>query len=118
MRSALPVATVERYNGLAAEGCDTDQGKAPWRLSAVDEPPYYAAKMAGWLLCTTGGVRVGYDHRAVDEAASPSRASTWPATIAAASSPATTPKIGPRRARLAFSVVIGHGFFSQPILDR
>ena len=65
------VATVERYNGLAAEGCDTDQGKAPWRLSAVDEPPYYAAKMAGWLLCTTGGVRVGYDYRAVDEAGEP-----------------------------------------------
>ena len=64
-------ATVARYNSLAAEGCDTDQGKAPWRLSAVDEPPYYAAKMAGWLLCTTGGVRVDYHYNAIDENGQP-----------------------------------------------
>ena len=49
---------VERYNELAAAGYDSDYGKAPWRLSAIDEPPYYAAKMAGWLLATLGGVRV------------------------------------------------------------
>ena len=59
------LATVERYNSLAAGGADTDHGKAPWRLSAVDEGPFDAAKMSGWLLCTTGGVRVDYNYNAI-----------------------------------------------------
>ena len=50
--------TVEHYNELVAQGCDTDYGKAPWRLTAIDQPPYYACKLAGWLLSTLGGIRV------------------------------------------------------------
>ena len=50
--------TVERYNRNAAAGWDYDYGKAPFRLSKIDEGPFYAAKMSGWLLCTLSGVRV------------------------------------------------------------
>lgn len=50
--------TVERYNQMADAGFDLDYGKAPWRLSYINEPPYYACKLAGWLLSTLGGIRV------------------------------------------------------------
>lgn len=50
--------TVERYNQMADAGFDIDYGKAPWRLSYINEPPYYACKLAGWLLSTLGGIRV------------------------------------------------------------
>lgn len=49
---------VARYNEMADAGWDYDYGKAPWRLSYINEPPYYACKLAGWLLSTLGGVRV------------------------------------------------------------
>ena len=61
------LATVKRYNELADAGEDADHGKAPWRLSNVDEPPYYAAKMAGWALATLGGVRVNDKMQAIDK---------------------------------------------------
>lgn len=50
--------TVERYNQMADAGFDLDYGKAPWRLSYINEPPYYACKLAGWLLSTLGGIKV------------------------------------------------------------
>ena len=50
--------TVERYNQMADAGWDYDYGKAPWRLSYINEPPYYACKLAGWLLSTLGGIKV------------------------------------------------------------
>ena len=65
------LATVERYNAIADSGVDTDHGKAPWRLSHVAEPPFYAAKLSGWLLCTTGGVRVDDRYNCVDEEGNP-----------------------------------------------
>lgn len=52
------MATVDRYNEVSAAGVDDDYHKAPWRLSNIDEPPYYACKLAGWLLCTMAGIRV------------------------------------------------------------
>jgi hypothetical protein len=52
------LATVARYNQISSSGVDTDYGKAPWRLSAIDKPPYYAVKLAGWLLSTMAGIRV------------------------------------------------------------
>ena len=61
------LATVKRYNELADAGEDTDHGKAPWRLSNIDEPPYYAAKMAGWALATLGGIRVNDKMQAIDK---------------------------------------------------
>jgi hypothetical protein len=65
------LATVKRYNEITASGQDTDHGKAPWRLSSLDTPPYYAAKMAGWALATLGGVHVNYDFNAVDQQGAP-----------------------------------------------
>lgn len=48
--------TVTRYNEMAASGTDVDFGKPAYRLSAVDQPPYYAARIAGALLVTIHGV--------------------------------------------------------------
>ena len=59
------LATVERYNGMAAAGEDTDFHKAPWRLTAVDQPPYYASKLAGWALATLSGIRVNDKMQAI-----------------------------------------------------
>lgn len=59
------LATVARYNEMADAGVDVDHGKAPWRLSHLDEPPYYAAKMAGWALSTLGGIRVNAKMQAI-----------------------------------------------------
>ncbi len=50
------LATVARYNELAAAGEDVDFGKPAYRLSAVDQPPYYAARIAGTMLVTIHGV--------------------------------------------------------------
>lgn len=61
------LATIDRYNQLTDSGEDTDHGKAPWRMSRLDTPPYYAAKMSGWALATLGGVHVNYDFNAVDK---------------------------------------------------
>ena len=55
-RAATFKANVERYNELAAAGKDVDFGKPAYRLSAVDEPPFYAARIAGALLVTIHGV--------------------------------------------------------------
>lgn len=61
------LATVKRYNEMTAAGKDLDHGKAPWRLSAIDKPPFYAAKMAGWALATLGGTHVDYGFNAIDK---------------------------------------------------
>ncbi|WP_139651943.1 FAD-dependent oxidoreductase [Raoultibacter phocaeensis] len=55
-KTAAFVASVERYNELVAKGVDEDFGKEAFRMSAVDEPPYYAARISGELLVTTHGV--------------------------------------------------------------
>ncbi|MEG1907087.1 MAG: FAD-dependent oxidoreductase [Gordonibacter sp.] len=55
-KTATFAAAVARYNEMAAAGKDTDFGKEPFRMSAVNEPPYYAARIAGELLVTTHGV--------------------------------------------------------------
>lgn len=50
------LATVERYNELAEGGTDEDFGKAAYRMSTVAEPPFYAARIAGALLCSISGI--------------------------------------------------------------
>lgn len=59
------LATVERYNKMADAGEDTDFHKAPWRLTAIDQPPYYASKLAGWALATLSGIRVNDKMQAI-----------------------------------------------------
>ena len=56
------LASIKRYNELADKGVDEDFHKAPFRLTAVDEGPFYACKLAGWLLSTMSGVRVDYTY--------------------------------------------------------
>ena len=52
------VETVARYNELWDAQEDADFGKKAFRLSAIVQPPYTAVHLAGWLLCTLGGVTV------------------------------------------------------------
>jgi hypothetical protein len=59
------LATVARYNELTASGADIDHGKAPWRMSALDAPPYYGCKLTGWLLSTLSGIRVDNRYNAL-----------------------------------------------------
>ncbi len=51
--------TIDTYNTYCANGVDPDFNKAADRLIAMDaEGPYYAIKMVGGMLTTTGGVKV------------------------------------------------------------
>lgn len=66
-KTATFVATVARYNEMAAAGKDIDFGKEAFRLSSLDEPPYYAARIAGELLVTTHGVVTNTDSQPLRE---------------------------------------------------
>lgn len=55
-QKATFLATVARYNELAAKGEDTDFGKPAYRLTDVEKAPFYAARIAGALLVTIHGV--------------------------------------------------------------
>jgi fumarate reductase flavoprotein subunit len=59
--------TVETYNGYVADGYDAQYGKDPYRLSAVDEPPFYGMKVGGLPLCTLDGIVINDDYQAVDD---------------------------------------------------
>ena len=58
----LPVdtflATVERYNEMAANGVDEDFGKDANRLSTLDNPPFYGITFGGSLLATGDGIKI------------------------------------------------------------
>ena len=84
-------ATIERYNELVAAGEDVDFGKPAYRLSAVDEPPFYAARIAGELLVTIHGVITNATRSRCARTAASSRASTFAATTRAASTRTTIP---------------------------
>ncbi|MBM6998763.1 FAD-binding protein [bacterium] len=59
--------TVARYNELVSAGEDADFGKPAYRMSAVDTPPFYAAKMSGLILCTGNGIYTDTRSRALDD---------------------------------------------------
>ncbi|WP_262402068.1 FAD-binding protein [Actinomadura sp. CNU-125] len=70
-------ASVERFNGFAAKGVDEDfhRGEDPYDryftggghgLVAVDEGPFYAARMVVSDLGTKGGLRIDPDARVLD----------------------------------------------------
>lgn len=58
-------ATVARYNELCAAGCDEDFGKEPFRMIALDTPPFYGVRNTGVLLCTLDGIRIDDRARAL-----------------------------------------------------
>lgn len=55
-QKATFLATVSRYNEMAAKGEDADFGKPAYRLTDVEKAPFYAARIAGALLVTIHGV--------------------------------------------------------------
>lgn len=66
----LPVeafkATVERYNGFVKNGNDLDYGKEPFRLTPVNQGPFYGAKNTGDILCTMDGIVIDTNMNAID----------------------------------------------------
>lgn len=65
------VAEVENYNAMVAAGVDTQFGKDAFRLSAIDEPPYYGMRVGGEPLCTLDGIYTNLDFQALDAQRNP-----------------------------------------------
>ena len=68
----LPVdaftATVERYNELAAKGEDEDFGKESYRLSTLQQAPFYGVRQAGgYLICTLDGIQIDDNMHAIGQ---------------------------------------------------
>lgn len=65
------VAEVENYNRMYEAGYDDQFGKDAFRLSAIDEPPYYGMKMGGLSLCTLDGIVINDKYQALDDNSDP-----------------------------------------------
>ena len=61
------VETVERYNELCDAGEDSDFGKPAYRMSRIDEPPYYALRFAEQGSHTMDGLLINADMQVLDE---------------------------------------------------
>lgn len=61
------LANVEKYNQMYRQGKDSDFGKLPSRLSSLEKAPYYAAKLAGMLICSLSGLRVTTQMEVMDK---------------------------------------------------
>jgi succinate dehydrogenase/fumarate reductase flavoprotein subunit len=61
------VASVVRYNELAALGEDEDYGKEANRLLPLSTPPYYGVRVAAWHLTTLDGININTNMNAVRE---------------------------------------------------
>jgi len=59
-------ATVARYNELNQQGKDVDFGKLPARLSSLEQAPFYAANLAGMLICNLNGLRINTQMQVLD----------------------------------------------------
>lgn len=59
--------TVGRYNELTRQGKDLDFGKTASRLSALNKAPYYAANLAGLLICNLNGLRINTKLEVLDK---------------------------------------------------
>lgn len=60
-------ATIKRYNQLAAAGEDSDFGKPAYRMTAIDQAPYYAARFAEQGSHTMDGLVVDADLHVLNE---------------------------------------------------
>lgn len=60
-----------RYNELAKKGKDEDFGKIAFRLSTLEKPPFYAAKLSAALLCNITGLRINTKMQVLDKETNP-----------------------------------------------
>lgn len=65
------VASIERWNTMAAAGKDEDFGFPGDMMMTIDTPPYYATKEFADGLCTTGGLLVDTECRVLDKNRTP-----------------------------------------------
>ena len=68
LREGLLVEEVQKWNDACAAGEDyvDDYKYDPSWLIAIDEPPYYGAKIGGHIFTTKCGVRINKDVQAID----------------------------------------------------
>lgn len=59
-------ATVDRYNELCAKGADEDLGKPAEKMIAIDQGPFYIAKMGYSFFFEVGGVTTDKERRVLD----------------------------------------------------
>lgn len=65
------VASVKRYNELAAKGVDEDYGKERHRLTPVDTAPFYGVRVGAWHLTTLNGCRINTDMQVLNTEGKP-----------------------------------------------
>ena len=63
--------TVERYNELAKKGIDEDFGKPAEKMVAIENGPFYLAKLGYSFFFEVGGVTTDKDRRVLDESLQP-----------------------------------------------
>ncbi|WEV41061.1 FAD-binding protein [Lactobacillus sp. ESL0681] len=54
--------TISHYNEFVTKGEDTDFGKSPSYLTAIQQGPYYAIELGVGMACALGGIRVNDDN--------------------------------------------------------
>ena len=59
-------AAVAQYNQYCADGYDPDFNKAPEKMHAIEEGPFYIADIADGYYCTVGGVKIDVDCQVLD----------------------------------------------------
>lgn len=59
-------AAVAKYNQYCADGVDPDYGKAPEKMHAIEEGPFYVAEIGLGYYCTVGGVKINTDCQVLD----------------------------------------------------
>lgn len=63
--------TVARYNELCAKGNDDDYGKPAEKMIAIEEGPFYIAKLGYSFFFETGGITTDRQRRVLDENSQP-----------------------------------------------
>lgn len=58
--------SVDRYNSPCKSGTDSDFGKAPQFLKALEAPPFYMAKIINLIVVTDGGITTNIKAEALD----------------------------------------------------
>ena len=62
------IRTVDEYNAACRAGVDEEFGRHPDTLSPIETRPFYAVKIVGGIVCTSGGARRSIDSQVLDYA--------------------------------------------------